>query len=126
MEGERWQHPLASRYASEEMLSLWSERSTAIAWRRLWLALAESERELGLDIPAEATEDMKAHLEDIDLARVHEIEKETRHDVVAHIRHFAEVAPKAAGFIHYGATSCFVADNASLMQMKEALRLLAV
>jgi adenylosuccinate lyase len=125
VEGELWQHPLASRYASKEMLHLFSERNTAVLWRTLWHALAEAERGLGVGIPREAVEDMARHLEDVDLQRVHEIEKETRHDVVAHIRHFAEVAPKAAAFIHYGATSCFVADNASLVQMKEGLGMLA-
>lgn len=125
MEGTLWQHPLSARYASREMLSLFSERHTALLWRRLWLALAEAEREMGVDIPQEAVDDMQAHFEDLDLDRARAIEKETRHDVVAHIRHFAEVAPKAAAFIHYGATSCFVADNASLVQMKEGLAMLA-
>lgn len=121
-----WQHPLGTRYASREMLSLWSERKTAYIWRRLWLVLAERQHELGVKIPQEALDDMARHLEDINLERVREIEKETRHDVIAHIRHFAEVAPQAAGYIHFGATSCYVTDNAALIQMKEGLRLLSV
>ncbi|MBN1808917.1 MAG: adenylosuccinate lyase [Planctomycetes bacterium] len=122
--GDKWLHPLTGRYASAEMLELFSEKRTAAIWRSLWLALAETQQDLGLDIPHAAVEQLRSHLDDADLDRVRSIEAETRHDVVAHIRHLAEQAPAASPVIHWGATSCFVADNASLIQMKEALGIL--
>ena len=103
-------HPLAGRYASAEMLRLYSPRHRYTTWRRLWLALAEAERELGLDIPEEAIVQMREHLEvdEHDLERVREHERRTRHDVMAHIHAFAERAPAARPFIHLGATSAYV------------------
>ena len=126
-------HPLAGRYASPEMLRLFSPGHRYTTWRRLWLALAESEEELGLEIPPEALEQMRANLEVMaeDLDRVRVYEASSRHDVMAHLRAFADHAPAAKPFIHLGATSAFVGDNADLLIARDALdlvirRLLAV
>ncbi len=126
-------HPLAGRYASAAMLRLFSPRHRYTSWRRAWLALAEAEAELGLDIPDEALEQMRANLvvEESDFDRVKEYEKKTRHDVMSHLHAFADRAPAARPVLHLGATSCFVADNAELMITRDALtivekRLLAV
>jgi len=118
-------HPLAGRYASPEMLRLFSPRHRYSLWRQLWLALAEAERELGLDIPAEAVDQMRAacDVEASDLERVREIERETRHDVMAHLHAFAERAPAAKPYLHLGATSCFIGDNAELVITRDALDL---
>ena len=116
-------HPLAGRYASPEMLAVFSPRRRYTTWRRLWLALAESERELGLAIPAEAIEQMRANLEvtEEDLERVARYEKATRHDVMAHLHAFADRAPAARPWLHLGATSAFVGDNADLILTAEAM-----
>ena len=119
-----WESPLATRYASPGMQALWSERRRIGLWRRLWLALLESERELGLEVPADAVAQLRAHLEDVDLARVAELEKRLRHDVMAHIHALGEQAPAARPFLHLGATSAFVTDNADVILMREALALL--
>lgn len=116
--------PLADRYASKAMLELWSLQTRHGLWRRLWLALAEAERDLGVAIPAEALTEMQAHLDDIDFDAVAEYEKRFRHDVMAHIHAFGDVAPAAKGVIHLGATSCFVTDNGDLIQMRRGLELL--
>jgi adenylosuccinate lyase len=112
---------LIDRYSSPEMADLFSPLATALAWRDLWIALAEEERALGVQIPEEAIRAMRDGRDRIDLSRVAEIEQEFRHDVMAHVHHFGEVAPAARGFIHLGATSCFVTDNASLIQHAAAL-----
>lgn len=122
--GEGYQSPLIQRYASPEMAAIFGPRYRARIWRELWLALAEAERELGLDISVSAIDAMRAHLDDIDLDRVAEVESDVRHEVIAHIVAFGEVAPEAKGVIHMGATSAFVMDNADLIQHREALRLL--
>ncbi len=116
--------PLADRYASQAMLELWSLQTRHGLWRRLWLALAEAERDLGVAIPADAIAQMREHLDDIDFAKVAEYEKRFRHDVMAHIHAFGDVAPAAKGVIHLGATSCFVTDNGDLIQMRRGLELL--
>jgi adenylosuccinate lyase len=116
--------PLAERYASSAMLALWSARQRHSLWRRLWLVLAEAERELGVDIPDEAIRQMQAHLDDIDFAAVANYERRFRHDVMAHVYAFADVAPAASGHIHFGATSAFVTDNADLILMRRGLTLL--
>jgi adenylosuccinate lyase len=121
---ERYESPLGSRYASATMQALWSPQRRAGLWRRLWLALAEAERDLGVDIPAQALAEMRAHLDDADLAAVRRHERELRHDVMAHIRHFGEQAPAARPYLHLGATSCFVTDNADLIVLREACRIL--
>jgi adenylosuccinate lyase len=119
-----WESPLSSRYASPAMQALWSERRRIGLWRRLWLALMEGERELGLEIPADAVAQLRAHLDSADLARAAEIEKRLRHDVMAHIHALGEQAPAARPFLHLGATSAYVTDNADLILMREALTLL--
>ncbi len=116
--------PLSERYASSAMLSLWSPQRRHSTWRRLWLALAEAERDLGVPIPEAAITQMREHLDDINFAVVADYEKRFRHDVMAHVHCFGEVAPEARGFIHYGATSCFVTDNTELILMREGLMLL--
>ncbi len=119
-------HPLTGRYASAVMRQLFSPKRRIALWRKLWLALARAEKELGLPIPDEALQQMEAHLtpSDEELRRAAEIEKQTRHDVMAHIRAFAEVAPAAGPWLHLGATSCFVTDNADLILLREAAELL--
>jgi adenylosuccinate lyase len=116
--------PLAERYASQAMLELWSPATRHGLWRRLWLALAEGERELGIAIPDEAIRQMRAHLDDIDFDAVAAYERRIRHDVVAHVHAFADVAPAAKPFIHLGATSAYVTDNADLILMRRGLDLL--
>ncbi|MBK8062015.1 MAG: adenylosuccinate lyase [Gemmatimonadetes bacterium] len=106
------------------MLALWSPQRRHGLWRRLWLALAEAEQSLGVPIPDEAISQMRAHLDDIDFTAVASYEKRFRHDVMAHVHAFGDVAPAARGFIHYGATSCYVTDNAELILMREGLALL--
>jgi adenylosuccinate lyase len=124
MSAPRYESPLGARYASDAMVRLWSPAHRAGLWRRLWLALAEIERDLGAAIPDEAVAQMRAHLDDADLEQVRRLERRLRHDVVAHIHHFGEQAPAARPFIHLGATSCFVTDNADLIAMRDASRLL--
>ena len=116
--------PLSQRYASPAMQALWGERRRIGLWRRLWLALMEVERELGLDIPERALVELRAHLDDADLERAAEYEKRLRHDVMAHIHHLGEQAPAARAFLHLGATSAYVTDNTDLILMREGLQLL--
>ncbi|MCI8519390.1 MAG: adenylosuccinate lyase [Clostridia bacterium] len=114
--------PLGTRYASEEMNKIWSSDSKYGTWRRLWVALAETEKELGIDITEEQINEMKAHVDDIDYEVVKERERECRHDVMAHVYEFGTKCPSAKGIIHLGATSCFVTDNADVILMNEALK----
>ncbi len=118
-----YQNPLTERYASSEMSRIFSAATKFSTWRRLWLALAEAQQELGLPIPDEAIRAMREHLDDIDLARAAELEKRFRHDVMAHVHLFGEAAPEAKAVIHLGATSAFVTDNSELLQHERALRL---
>ncbi len=120
---DRYVHPLTDRYASREMQSVFSPGRKFGVWRRLWLALAESEAELGLDISEQALDEMRAHLDSVDLARAAELEKRFRHDVMAHVHLFGEDAPAAKRIIHLGATSAFVGDNTDLILHREALEL---
>jgi len=120
----RYSSPLAERYASAAMLELWSPAVRHGLWRRLWLALAEAERELGVPIPDEAIAQMRAHLDDIDFDAVAAYERRFRHDVMAHVHAFGDAAPAARGFIHYGATSAFVTDNGDVILMRRGLELL--
>jgi adenylosuccinate lyase len=119
-----YRSPLSERYASPAMQALWGERRRIGLWRRLWLALMEVERELGLAIPERALTELRAHLDDADLDRAAELEKRLRHDVMAHIHHLADQAPAARPFIHLGATSAYVTDNADLILMRDGLELL--
>jgi adenylosuccinate lyase len=118
-----YENPLVRRYASAEMSRIFSDAYKFGTWRRLWLALAESQAELGLEIPASALGAMREHLDDIDIARADEWERRLRHDVMAHVHHFGEVAPGARAIIHLGATSAFVTDNTELLQHRDALTL---
>jgi len=120
----QYSSPLAERYASAEMLRLWSPAMRHGLWRQLWLALAEAERALGYKIPDEAIAQMRAHLDDIDFSAVAAYERRFRHDVMAHVHAFGDVAPAAKSFIHLGATSAFVTDNADLILMRRGLDLL--
>ncbi|HEU4682331.1 MAG TPA: adenylosuccinate lyase [Gemmatimonadales bacterium] len=124
MTEDRWRSPLGSRYASPAMQTLWGERHRIGLWRRLWLALAEAERELGLEIPEQAIGQMRAHLDDADLEAAARYERRFRHDVMAHIHAFGDQAPAARPFLHLGATSAFVTDNADLIIIRDGLRLL--
>ena len=121
---DRYTHPLADRYASREMQRIFSPGHRFGTWRRLWLALAESEQALGLPIPDEALEQMRARLDELDLEKAAEYERRFRHDVMAHVHLFGEIAPAAKGIIHLGATSAFVGDNTDLIQHREALTLI--
>lgn len=123
MTDDRYRSPLGTRYSSPAMQRLWGEPHRIGLWRRVWLALAESERELGLDIPEAALAAMRAHLDDADLAQAAEYEKKFRHDVMAHVHHFGDQAPAARPIIHLGATSAFVTDNADVLVLREGLRL---
>ena len=122
--GEAWSSPLVERYASRTMLAIWSPDRRYGLWRRLWLALAEAEQELGVPIPDAALAQMRAHLDDIDYDRVAYYERRFKHDVMAHVHAFGDVAPAARPFIHLGATSAFVTDNADIILMRDSLLLL--
>ncbi|KAG6291268.1 hypothetical protein E4U09_004002 [Claviceps aff. purpurea] len=124
---DTYQTSLTSRYCSNEMTSLFSQRSRHSTWRKLWLGLAEAEASLGIDVvTAEALDQMRAHLtvSDEDFATASIEEKRRRHDVMAHVHAFGVVAPAAAGIIHLGSTSCFVTDNTELILMRDALDIL--
>ncbi len=118
------QNPLHERYASREMAAIFSARNRFSTWRRIWVALAETQRELGLAITDEQIAELKQAQDDIDLERVAELELQTRHDVVAHLRHFAELAPTGGGILHLGATSAFITDNTDVLLTREALELI--
>ncbi len=117
-------NPLVARYGSREMLYIFSPKMKFSTWRKLWIALAETQQELGISISDEQISEMKSKAEDIDLERADEYEKEFRHDVMAHVHTFGEAAPKAKPIIHLGATSAFVGDNTDIIQHKEALKLI--
>ena len=123
MSTDRYQSPLSERYASKEMQFVFSPDMKFRTWRKLWIALAETERELGLNITEEQIEEMKAHADCInyDVARARE--KVVRHDVMAHVYAFGQQCPKAKGIIHLGATSCYVGDNTDIIVMAEALKI---
>ena len=121
---ESYQNPLTGRYASKEMSYNFSPQRKHSTWRRLWLALAESEKTLGLDITDETVNQMRAHLDDIDFEKAKAKEAELRHDVMSHIHVFGECCPAAKPIIHLGATSCFVTDNTELIQMRDGLKII--
>jgi len=118
---DRYENPLCKRYASAQMQFIFSDDNKFSTWRKLWIALAESQKELGLDISTEQIDEMKVHITDINYERAAKIEAETRHDVMAHIRAFGEQCPKAKPIIHLGATSCYVGDNTDIIQQRYAL-----
>lgn len=119
---QQYQSPLASRYASDYMLGLFSQDTRYTTWRKLWVALAKAEQREGLDISDEQIAQLEQHISDIDYDCVAEREKQVRHDVMAHVYAYGKVAPLAAGIIHLGATSCYVTDNADLIIYRDALR----
>ena len=125
MSHDRYDNPLTSRYASPEMATLWGEQRKFGLWRRLWVVLAEAEKELGLPISDEQLAELKAHLDDIDFPAAAAYEKKLRHDVMAHVHAYGEQCPTAKPIIHLGATSCYVTDNADLILMRDGLSLLA-
>lgn len=122
-ETDRYISPLSERYAGKEMQQIFSEDRKFSTWRKLWIALAETEKELGLDITDEQIDEMKAHVYDINYDDAREREKEVRHDVMSHVYAYGLQCPKAAGIIHLGATSCYVGDNTDIIIMNEALSL---
>jgi len=122
-ETDRYQSPLSERYASREMQFIFSPDKKFRTWRRLWVALAETERELGLDITEEQIEELRAHVDDINYDVAKAREKEVRHDVMSHVYAYGVQCPKAKGIIHLGATSCYVGDNTDIILMTEALKL---
>ena len=120
---DTYQSPLAQRYASKEMQALFSNDKKFRTWRRLWIALAQSEQELGLDISDEQIAELIAHQDDINYDVARQREKEVRHDVMSHVYAYGCQCPKAKGIIHLGATSCYVGDNTDLILMHEAMEL---
>ena len=120
---DRYETPLNSRYASEEMQRIFSPDRKFTTWRRLWVALAESEMEMGLPVTREQVEQLRAHIEDIDYEAARRHEERTRHDVMAHVLAYGDVCPDARGVIHLGATSCYVTDNADILMLRDALQL---
>lgn len=120
----KYENPLTSRYASKEMSYIFSDDHKFQTFRNLWIALAKAEKELGLSISDQQIQDLERVKEEIDYQRVAEIEAQTRHDVMAHIKAYGELAPSAKGIIHWGATSCFVTDNTDLILMREGLDLI--
>ena len=120
---DRYQSPLSERYASKEMQYIFSPDMKFRTWRKLWIALAETEKELGLNITDEQIEELKAHAEDINYDVAKERERLVRHDVMSHVYAYGVQCPKAKGIIHLGATSCYVGDNTDIIVMTEALKL---
>ena len=121
---DRYQSPLSERYASKEMQYIFSPDMKFRTWRKLWIALAETEKELGLPITEEQIEELKAHADDINYEVAKEREKLVRHDVMSHVYAYGQQCPKAKGIIHLGATSCYVGDNTDIIVMAEALKLI--
>ena len=118
-----YESPLSSRYASDEMLYLFSADKKFSTWRRLWVALARAEMELGLPVTQEQVDELEAHITDIDYEKAAQWEKKLRHDVMAHVHTYGELCPKAMPIIHLGATSCYVGDNTDVIIMREGLEL---
>ncbi len=122
--GEVYENPLCTRYSGSEMKRIFSPDTKFRTWRKLWIALAESERELGLDITEEQIAELKAHVNDIDYERAAKYEHEVRHDVMAHVKTYGDACPGAKGIIHLGATSCYVGDNTDIIVMRDALKVI--
>ena len=119
-----YKNPLEERYSSEEMLFNFSHNNKFQNWRKLWIALAEIEKDLGLDITDEQIAELRANVDNIDYEKAAEYEKKFRHDVMAHVHAYGDVAPSAKGIIHLGATSAFVGDNTDLIQIRDGLLIL--
>ncbi len=116
--------PLVERFATKEMATLWGAQRKFSTWRKCWVALAEAEKELGLPITDEQIAELRAHTDDIDFAKAEAYERKLRHDVMAHVHAYGDVAPKAKAIIHLGATSCYVGDNTDLILMREGLQII--
>ena len=123
MSTDRYTSPLSERYASREMQFIFSQDMKFQTWRRLWIALAETEKELGLPITQEQIDELKSHATDINYDVAKAREKEVRHDVMSHVYAYGVQCPKAKGIIHLGATSCYVGDNTDIIIMAKALEL---
>ena len=121
---DRYESPLSTRYASDDMLRLFSAETRIRTWRALWVSLARAEHRLGLPVTREQVEELEAHVNDIDFEAAAAREREVRHDVMAHVYAYGLAAPKAAGIIHLGATSCYVTDNADIILYRDGLRYL--
>ncbi len=118
---DKYESPLGSRYASDYMLGLFSHRTRIVTWRKLWVALADAERQLGLPVTQSQVDELRANIDNIDFDIAAQREKEVRHDVMAHVYAYGKAAPGAAGIIHLGATSCYVTDNADMIIYRDAL-----
>jgi adenylosuccinate lyase len=125
MPHEVYDNPLISRYASRDMAALWGDQKKHSTWRRLWVALAEAESELGLSITEKQLVELRAHVDDIDFTVAASYERKLRHDVMAHVHAYGDQCPTARPIIHLGATSCFVTDNTDLLLIRESLQLVA-
>lgn len=125
MSQDVYQNPLVSRYASPEMAHLWGDQRKFSTWRRLWIALAEAEHELGLPIMETQIQQLRDHVDDIDFDAAEKYERQLRHDVMAHVHAYGDVCPDARPIIHLGATSCFVTDNTDLIVLREGMQMLA-
>ena len=121
---DTYESPLSARYASKEMKYIFSPDKKFRTWRKLWIALAESEKELGLPITQEQIDELKAHADDINYEVAQEREKIVRHDVMSHVYAYGVQCPNAKGIIHLGATSCYVGDNTDIIIMTEGLKLI--
>ena len=124
MSHEIYENPLITRYASREMASIWSAQTKHSTWRKLWIALAECQQTLGLNITDEQLAEMKANVTNVDFDAAEKYERKLRHDVMAHVHAWGDQCPKARPIIHLGATSCFVTDNSELIQMRDSLQLI--
>lgn len=125
MPSDHYENPLITRYASKQMSQLWSDQKKFTTWRRLWIALAEAEQELGLPVSDDQIAELQAHVDDIDMATANRYERQFRHDVMAHVHAYGDACPTAAPIIHLGATSCFVTDNTDLILLRQSLQLTA-
>ena len=124
MTNDRYENPLISRYASEEMSQLWSAQRKFSTWRKLWICLAEAQRDLGLAITDEQIAELKSHVNDVNFEAAAKYERRLRHDVMAHVHAYGDQCPAARSIIHLGATSCFVTDNTDLLLLRDSLQLI--
>jgi adenylosuccinate lyase len=125
MSHDQYENPLVTRYASKEMVALWSDQKKFSTWRRMWVALAQAQQELGLPISDSQIAELEQHIDNIDFQAAAEFERQFRHDVMAHVHAYQQVCPVAGPIIHLGATSCFVTDNTDLLLLREALQMIS-
>jgi adenylosuccinate lyase len=124
MSHDRYENPLITRYASRDMCQLWGAQRKFSTWRRLWVALAEAQQELGLPISDQQLDELRQHVDDIDFEAAAGYERRLRHDVMAHVHAYGDACPAARPIIHWGATSCFVTDNTDLILLREAIQMI--